>query len=261
MEHLGTLETVCRYPVKSMAGEEIKEAFVGYSGMMGDRVYAFVRPDGPQGFPWHTGREQKDLLLFHPHFHEAELVALPVDVEESFKMAPGVNPLYPGDGAFAVDVVTPDGRVLPLQSAQLAHELGHRGEHAIELRFSERSLYDCRPISVFGNASARGLGEELGMSIDRRRFRANFYVDWADDHPYRENELLGSTLQVGERLRIVVLERDPRCKMITIDPETSATEPMVLRHVTRAHGGMAGVYAAVLLEGVVRKGDPISRVS
>src|SRR5215213_6148846 len=73
MEHLGTLETVCRYPVKSMAGEEIKEAFVGYSGMMGDRVYAFVRPDGPQGFPWHTGREQKDLLLFHPHFHEAEL--------------------------------------------------------------------------------------------------------------------------------------------------------------------------------------------
>ena len=43
MQQLGILETVCRYPVKGMAGEPIGEAFVGYAGLMGDRVYAFVR--------------------------------------------------------------------------------------------------------------------------------------------------------------------------------------------------------------------------
>ena len=43
MERIGTLETVCRYPVKSMAGEEVGEAFVGFLGLMGDRAYAFVR--------------------------------------------------------------------------------------------------------------------------------------------------------------------------------------------------------------------------
>jgi hypothetical protein len=32
-------------------------------------------------------------------------------------------------------------------------------------RFSERSFYDCRPVSLFGNASARGLGDELAMPI------------------------------------------------------------------------------------------------
>jgi uncharacterized protein len=95
------------------------------------------------------------------------------------------------------------------------------------------------------------------MPIDRRRFRATFYADWTEDRPYRENELVGRTLQLGERLRIAIVEQDPRCKMITIDPETSQTEPRILRHVTTAHGGMAGVYAAVLVEGVVRKGDPI----
>jgi hypothetical protein len=47
MERIGTLETVCRYPVKSMAGEEIEEAFVGFSGLMGDRAFAFVREPGP----------------------------------------------------------------------------------------------------------------------------------------------------------------------------------------------------------------------
>jgi uncharacterized protein YcbX len=35
MEPIGTLETVCRYPVKSMAGEELGEAFVGFAGLMG----------------------------------------------------------------------------------------------------------------------------------------------------------------------------------------------------------------------------------
>jgi hypothetical protein len=41
--------------------------------------------------------------------------------------------------------------------------------------------------------------------------------------------------------------------VITIDPETGETAPRILRHVTTAHGGMAGVYAAVLMEGVVCK--------
>jgi uncharacterized protein YcbX len=260
MDQLGTLETISRYPVKSMAGEELERAFVGYSGMMGDRIYAFVRANGPKGFPWHTGRDQEDLLLFHPRFRETEAVSVPADIEVSFGFAPGVNPLFPPESAFDVDVATPDGRVLPVRSMELATELEHRNGHAVSLRSSERSLYDCRPISILGNATVRGLGDELGMPIDRRRFRANFYVDWIDDRPYRENDLLGRTLQVGERLRISIVERDPRCKMITIDPETAETEPQILRHVNAAHGGTAGIYAAVLLEGVVRKGDAICLV-
>jgi uncharacterized protein len=257
MELIGTVETICRYPVKSMAGEEVGQAFVGFAGLMGDRAFAFVRTSGPKGFPWHTGREQEDLVLFRPHFREGGATTLPPNIEESLKMAPGVNPIFPAEDAFDVDVGTPDGQTLPLRSPELKAMIEQRAGYAVTLRFSERSLYDCRPVSLFGNASATGLGNELAMLIDRRRFRANFYVDWAEDRPYRENELVGRTLQIGDGLHLAVLERDPRCKMITIDPETSETEPRILRHVTTAHGGMAGVYAAVLVEGVVQKGEPI----
>jgi MOSC domain-containing protein YiiM len=45
--------------------------------------------------------------------------------------------------------------------------------------------------------------------------------------------------------------------MITLDPETARPSPDVLRNVTRAHEGMAGVYGAVLVEGTVRPGDPV----
>jgi uncharacterized protein len=261
MDRIGTLETVCRYPVKSMAGEELAEAFVGFAGMMGDRAYAFVRVPGPKGFPWHTGREQEDLVLYRPRYRDvaAAAAALPLDVEKSFGMAPGVAPVFPaGDGAFAVDVATPGGRTLAVDSPELKTELEERGSgQKVELRFSERAHVDCRPVSLFGNATARTLGEEMGMAMDRRRFRANLYADWGDGRPFREDELVGRTLQVGDRLRVAVLERDPRCKMITLDPDTAAMDPGILRHVTKARGGTAGVYAAVLVEGVVRRGDPI----
>lgn len=258
MEQIGTIETACRYPVKSMAGEEVDEAFVGFSGVMGDRAYAFI-PTGAttKGFPWHTGREQENLVLYRPKYRQATASTLPVDVTASFAMAPGVNPVFPDSEAFAVDVTTPEGQTMPVDAAELAAELGKQGGKTVTLRFSERSLYDCRPVSLFGNATARALGEEMGRPMDRRRFRANFYADWSDDQPFREDELVGRTLQLGDRSQIAVLERDPRCKMITLDPDTGEMDASVMRLVAQAHGGKAGVYAAVLVEGVVRKGDPI----
>ena len=98
-------------------------------------------------------------------------------------MAPGVNPIFPEADAFAVEVATPGGRTLPVGSPELRAELEERAGQALTLRFSERSLYDCRPVSLFGNATAEALGQELGMRIDRRRFRANFYADWSDGEP------------------------------------------------------------------------------
>ena len=68
MEQLGTVETICRYPVKSMAGEDVAAAFAGFGGIMGDRVYAFVREGGTKGFPWLTAREREELVLYRPSF-------------------------------------------------------------------------------------------------------------------------------------------------------------------------------------------------
>jgi hypothetical protein len=68
---------------------------------------------------------------------------------------------------------------------------------------------------------------------------------------------VGRTLAIGARLRIAILERDPRCNMITIDPSTAQTDRRILRRVNEAHGTTFGVYAVVLVEGVVRRGDGI----
>ena len=123
---------------------------------------------------------------------------------------------------------------------------------------TQRSQFDCRPLSLFSIQLRDLLTEELGIDVDKRRFRANFYVKWNDDKPsLYERELVGKRLKIGEMLEINVLERDPRCKMITLDPDTSDANPEIIKHVSQNHEGYAGVYGAVLVEGVVKEGDTI----
>jgi uncharacterized protein len=57
--------------------------------------------------------------------------------------------------------------------------------------------------------------------------------------------------------RLVIIALDPRCVMITLDPETGESKPEFLRQVAQAHEGMAGVCGAVLVEGMLGKGDAV----
>jgi uncharacterized protein YcbX len=68
MSIIGKVESLWRYPVKSMRGEALKEAFVGFAGVYGDRMFAFRSSAAPAGFPWLTGREEREMLLYRPRF-------------------------------------------------------------------------------------------------------------------------------------------------------------------------------------------------
>jgi uncharacterized protein YcbX len=49
----------------------------------------------------------------------------------------------------------------------------------------------------------------------------------------------------------------PRCMMITIDPDTAAKEPRVLRTVAQEFGNAYGAYATPARPGLIRTGDPV----
>jgi hypothetical protein len=101
------------------------------------------------------------------------------------------------------------------------------------------------------------LAEETGTPIDKRRFRANVYVDLTSAQGFAENEFVGKSLRIGPKAIVTVLERDARCMMITLDPDTGEKTPAILKKVAQAHEGMAGVYGAVMVEGMLHKGDPV----
>src|SRR5213594_3819111 len=257
MSIVGKIDSLWRYPVKSMRGQELDEAFAGFSGIYGDRLFAFESSASPKGFPYLTAREQNRLLQYRPHFRYPEKAARPVNLTEAESM--GANPVWADPSELMIDVETPDGRTLAIDDPALMDMLRTDidPKHQLKLMRSERAMTDCRPVSIFSLQSAEQLGEETGTPIDKRRFRANVYVDLTSAQGFAENEFVGKSLRIGPKVVVTVLERDARCMMITLDPDTGEKTPAILKKVAQAHEGMAGVYGAVMVEGMLRKGDPV----
>ena len=259
MSIIGTVESLWRYPVKSMRGQELDEMFAGYAGVYGDRLFAFESSASPKGFPFLTGREQREMLRYRPRFRYPDKAARPINLTEAESMPPGVNPVSANPAELMVDVETPDGKTLAIDNPALIDMLraGIDEKHQLILLRSDRAMTDCRPLSLFAVQSAIKLGEETGITVDKRRFRANVYLDLTSSEGFAEDEFVGRSLRIGSKVVISVLERDPRCMMITLDPDTAGKAPALLKKVAQAHSGMAGVYGAVLVEGTLRKGDPV----
>ena len=257
MSIIGKVDSLWRYPVKSMRGEELDEAFASYSGIYGDRIFAFRSSANHTGFPYFTAREQRKLLQYRPRFRYPDKAARPINLIDAETR--NANPLVADLAELVVDVETPDGKTLAINDPALIEMLRANVDqkHQVTLMQSQRAMTDCRPVSVFSLQSARQLAEETGTSVDKRRFRANVYVELTSANGFAENELVGRSIKIGPKVVISILERDSRCVVITLDPDTAEQSPAILKKVAQAHDGMAGVYGAVMVEGMLHKGDSV----
>jgi uncharacterized protein YcbX len=262
MPIVGTVESLWRYPVKSMRGEELNEMFAGYAGVYGDRLYAFESSENHKGFPFFTGRDQRQMIRYHARFRNPEKAARPVNLSEAEKLGSGVNPISADVSELMIDVETPDGKTFAIDNPVLIENLRANidGKHKLTLLRSDKAITDCRPLSIFAVQTAQKLGEETGVPVDKRRFRANIYLDLTSPEGFAEDEFVGRSLRIGSKVTVAVLQRDGRCMMITLDPDTAEKTPAILKAVAQAHEGMAGVYGAVLTEGVIRKGDSVELI-
>ena len=260
MTTIGIVESLWRYPVKSMRGEEMPEVFMGFSGIYGDRCYAFKNSAGRKGFPCLNANVQQRMLAYRPQFRNPALASKPPNLLEAMSIAPGVTPANAEPNEMILDVVTPSGAILAVDDPALIEMLGEglRGENHLKLVSSDRALTDCRPVSLISLETIRQVETELAIPIDKRRFRSNVYFNFASDGGgFAEDDFVGRRLRIGSNATIMVLERDPRCKMISLDPDTGMHNPEVLRKVAQAHNNFAGVYCAVLIEGLLKNGDSI----
>ena len=257
MSIVGKVESLWRYPVKSMRGEELDEMFAGYAGVYGDRLFAFASSANANGFPFFTGRDQRQMIRYRARFRNPEKAARPVNLSDAEKH--NATPLYAAPNDLMVDIETPDGKTFAINDPALIDNLRANidEKHQLTLLRSDKAMTDCRPLSIFSVQSAKKLGEETGTSVDKRRFRANVYLDLNSSWGFAEDAFVGKTLRIGPKVVVSVVERDPRCIMITLDPDTAEKSPAILKAVAQAHEGMAGVYGAVLAEGMIHKGDSV----
>lgn len=205
MSIVGHVESVWRYPVKSMRGEKLDSAFVGFAGVFGDRLYAFKSSAAVAGFPFLTAREAEQLLLHQPRFRDPDLARQPSNLAEAQHLAPGLTPLYPDLDDLTVDVETPEGHVLAIDDPNLIERLrkakGASGDLSV-LR-SDRAMTDCRPVSLISSSDDHCLewraGPNLGpQTVSRehlrgsRRRRSGGRLRWPDTEDRFESANCGA---------------------------------------------------------------------
>jgi MOSC domain-containing protein len=234
---IGHVEAIFRYPVKSMGGERLEEANLGWYGLDGDRRLAFRRMDDRSGMPWLTASKLPDLLLFAPHRREDG-----------------------AQGDLPTHIRTPDGEEMPVFGEDLAAEVGRRYGAHVQMMQLRHGIFDEACISVIALDTVREIERLARRSLDVRRFRPNVVVRSLRSVPFQEDEWLGGVLSFGEgddAPAITVTMRDLRCSMVNLDPDSASPAPEVMKAVVRANQNTAGIYGAVTRIGRLVVGQTI----
>ena len=245
MSPLAHVAELWRYPVKSMRGEQVDALQVLPDGIAHDRRYAFVSSGAPVGKPRLTARERAALLQYSARV-----------------------------SAKAIEIVAPCSRRFNVQDPAL---LGHLEEHlpqkhriTLEHVPGAAPYTDVRPVAIVSTQTLNTLSRTFGRFVDPRRFRANLVLAFTreaeaeltrtDAIVFPEDALTGHTIQIGTTCKLRLLERIPRCRVVTLDPDTTLPDPTLMKHLDRHHGGRLGVYAAVITPGLVKVSDDVRPV-
>jgi uncharacterized protein len=234
---IGQIEAIFRYPVKSMRGEPLDTATLGWHGLDGDRRLAFRRLDERGGFPWLNASKLPDLIHFTP------------------------QPRQDGHGeALPAYIRTPEGEEMPLFGEALAAEVGRRFGAPVQMMHLNHGIFDDATISAIASDTVREICRLAGRSADVRRFRPNIVVRSTRAIPFEEDQWLGGVLTFGEAddaPAVTVTMRDARCVMVNFDPDGGSPAPEMLKAAVRANKNNAGIYGTVTRIGRLAVGQTI----
>jgi uncharacterized protein YcbX len=111
--------------------------------------------------------------------------------------------------------------------------------------------FDVLPLLIVTDGAVAAFGRDV------RRLRPNLViagVEGLDERTWPKGELhIGTVIVRLDSLRA-------RCPMTTVDPDTLALDPEVLRDIGRRFGGRLALNAWVLREGVIREADEVTLV-
>lgn len=238
---LGRISALFRYPVKSMAGELLDVAMLGWHGIEGDRRLAFRRLADESGFPWLTASKLPELLLYKP-----------ITVDNANSKNGELLPTH---------VRTPDGKEYELRSDELREDVSKRYGSDVELMNLKHGIFDEASLSVISVSTVQGIERESGRDLDLRRFRPNVVIETDNTEPFAEDKWVGGTLMFGEGTSGAAVKaymKDERCVMVNFDPDTAEKDSQVMKTVVRLNENYAGVYGTVVRAGELRVGQVVS---
>lgn len=241
-----------RYPVKSLQGEQLVEAYVEDNGLRGDRCWGIRDEDTGRIL---TGRREPQLLL--------AAATMTDDGEPELTLPDGHRVRGTGPGTDSV-LSTWLGRPVALAPAESARRADAEyfadatddTSPAIEWTMPAGRFVDAMPLLVLTTASL-GAGTTLHPAgdWDPRRFRPNLLID-VDTDGWIEDGWCGRKLHIGT---VTIVPRQPcvRCTMVTRPQPGLERDLDIYKTLSGHHDGTFGVWTQVHTPGMVHVGDPV----
>ena len=269
-----SVQGIWRYPVKSMAGEEISSARVTPRGLLGDRGYALVDRASKRAATVRTWAAA--LFNYRSQFlTEPELDTPPPavrittpdgrmftttdsDIDERLSAALGRN--------LTVMTTAPVGLLVEFPAGTLGGKLIDATEVPLAGAAPPGTFFDYACVHLIATSTIDHLQAAYPQGrFDVRRFRPNVVIR-IQGEPYIENSWAGRTLAIGNEVVLRVSIPCPRCVNTTLPQGDLPYDPGILRtiaqHNRRDLGDFgrlpcAGVYADVVKPGTIRRGDAV----
>jgi uncharacterized protein YcbX len=268
-----------RYPVKSMAGEQLNTAEVTASGVRGDRAYALVDAEDNKVATAKSTRKWPDILRFAAQFEResGEAGAAPParitfpDGRTASTAQSDIEQLLSSAFGRKVTIMAqaPDGLLLEFPEGTLGGDYASATEIPIAGGAPPGTFFDYAAMHLVTTTTLESLQKRYPQgTVDVRRFRPNLVVDTGvTERPFPENDWVGRTISIGDEVQLRVMIACPRCVMTTLPQSTLPHDAGMLRAIAEcnrldldAFGKLpcVGVYAQVTRTGFVRKGDKVA---
>ena len=250
-----TIQAIYRYPIKGLSPQPLKQVHLAVGKTIpADRLYAIE--NGPSGFdptaPAYFPKQRFLMLM-----RNERLAALRTDYDETNHT---LTIHWEGRKAARGDLRNKDGR-LTIEAffrRFMPNEL--RGPPKV-LSGADHSFSDVakKVVSIINLASVAAVENAAGAQVDPLRFRGNLYV--AGWPAWREFDLLGQVLTIGDTAQLKVIKRIQRCAATDVDPDTGIRDMSIPRTLMESFDHTdCGVYAEVTAAGNIAVGDPVNGV-
>jgi uncharacterized protein YcbX len=220
---VGTVDTIMRFPIKSLLGESLKECEIVASGLLGDRGHALVDPSTGKIASAKQPNLWRDLLGFRAS------TTSQTD-PRSIVVSDGVgNKIDLSDPDFDTKVSEWLGRMIKLINVRPTgielnrarpDEVMTEGMDAtvtqdvlaIAAAAPDGGFFDFAPLHVMTSASLEAIRSAApAASIRAERYRPNIVIETPPSMVFGENKWIGRKLRIGQSVSLEVIAPTPRC--------------------------------------------------
>ncbi len=230
------IQEIWRFPVKSVGGEQLRSAAVTEFGIAGDRGWGIF--DVETGTVL-TARRSPELLFAQAKLQSdgGVLVTLPDGTETA------------DDAALSAWLD---------RSVELRRAGDEGGTYEVPLDFEndENWVSWQGPAGAWHDSARSRLSLITQSSLrdwDHLRFRTNLILSGSG-----EDELVGSTISVGEDVELEVTKQIDRCVMVTRPQPGLERDLDVLRTINKERESLLAIGATVAASGTISEGDVVA---